>query len=154
MKSGLFSLIIVSILAMAVTVWADESDPVLEVDSAGLEEGGFDCDGLREKADIFVSLQKAVNHDFSTVTDPALCKVMTEQCEHFFRAAKTLQKEYRKECDQDYEIIEVAECDYAANPCHSAPVSDNRAKASLNRKGHVDSLSSVSGVYDVVTLSQ
>lgn len=154
MKPERMRIIAVIVLLVAGPVWGEDSDTTLEDGPVGLEEEGVDCDGLREKVDIFITLQKAVNQDFATVTDPALCHVMTEQCEHFYRAAKNLQKEYRNECDRDYEIIEVAECDYVANPCHRVPASLNVARTSVRGRARADTLSSVSGVYDVVTLSQ
>src|SRR3990167_5218532 len=111
MKGQTFSFFVVMSVIAAGPVWGQDADAALDEEVIGSEGGEIDCEELSEKIDIFVELQKAVNHDFATVTEPKLCGVMTEQCEHFFRAAKNLQREYRKGCDREYEIIEVAACD-------------------------------------------
>lgn len=75
------------------------------------------CEELREKIAIIIPLQKVVSYDFSRISDPMLCESMREQCEYFYSEAKNYQKEYRKLCESDYDMIEIDKCDYSENPC-------------------------------------
>lgn len=75
------------------------------------------CEELREKIAIIIPLQKVVSYDFSRINDPMLCESMREQCEYFYSKAKGYQKEYRKQCESDYDMVEIDKCDYSENPC-------------------------------------
>lgn len=75
------------------------------------------CQELQEKVNILLPLQEVVKRDFARVTDPYLCKSMAGQCEYFYSLTKYFQKQYRKNCDSEYEVVKIDECDYSENPC-------------------------------------
>lgn len=94
------------------------STPVFGADNEEEEsEASASCEDLEEKISIIIDLHKKVNSDFIRLRDPSLCASMSKQCEYFYEQAKSYQKQYRDECDDDYEIAKVDKCDYSENPC-------------------------------------
>ncbi len=90
------------------SLWADD-EPIDE------------CSQLQEKINIFSSLEETVARDFARITDKSLCDSMSAQCDYFYSTLKRYHKEYRNQCQEDYEIPTISICDYAANPCVKKP---------------------------------
>lgn len=76
-----------------------------------------DCAHLQEKIQIILPLEVKVSQDFARVSDPYLCRSMSNQCEYFYTLAKLSQEEYRDTCDTHYQIVKSDKCDYSATPC-------------------------------------
>lgn len=99
-------------------VSADDSpDSDTGDDESGISAVATVCDHLQEKIQIILPLTVQVREDFARVSDPYLCRSMSNQCEYFYTLAKLSQKEYRDTCDTHYQIVKVEKCDYSANPC-------------------------------------
>ncbi|MBI2339186.1 MAG: hypothetical protein HYU99_02305 [Deltaproteobacteria bacterium] len=96
------------------SVWAEE---VASADSVETDEEETACADLSEKIDIMLEAYDKVSTQFKTISDRTLCNSMSDQCEYFYASARASQKEYREECDPDYEIVKVEKCDYSENPC-------------------------------------
>ncbi len=111
-----FSLLILLVLVCTGhTVWAKDSGP--SDDGSDDDFSVIVCNDLQEKLNIFVPLQETMSRDFARLTDQALCESLGHQCEYFYKTTKTYQKQFHAECDKNYDLGSLKECDYEANNC-------------------------------------
>lgn len=108
-------LILVSLLWIAFSVPSLAWD--WEATHSYVSDNQTECSSMLEKVEIFLKLQKSVNQEFATIRDSSLCESMSAHCEHFYKQAMETQKFYRYMCDDEYEIVKTAKCNYSSNPC-------------------------------------
>ncbi len=114
---------------------ADEKEEKTEKKEDEAKNPTMICENLAEQISIFAPLQQATSDDFARITDVRLCPSMSSQCEDFTLRMKKLYKEYRSECQDDFEMPVVAKCDYTTNPCIKKP---RQAQTNVRRPSVAD----------------
>ncbi len=108
---------VLALLMVTPLVWAEDEE-TQEDEVEQVHSSVFVCNELKEKIDIFIPLQESISREFASLNDGNLCYQTSKQCEHLYRETKDYEREYRKNCDSDYEVGEsLTACDYSANQC-------------------------------------
>ncbi|EKD42001.1 MAG: hypothetical protein ACD_73C00396G0004 [uncultured bacterium] len=106
------------------TTSSDESAPSIIV-----------CNDLKDKIDALAPIAEQMGKEFARVSDQMLCNAMSQQCEYYYKVTKYYEKEYRAQCEKNFELSNVMACNYEANGCPHVEEAGSPVKASKYHAG-------------------